>query len=179
MPDEKKRLLLFEALELRAEYDARIKTLRDCLPESKKNRDRFSFSTRDDVRFQPSMDFDVNRVRKQMRALENKKRKLNSAIQEANFNYQVQFQDDTINLNEALELRKGLNEALGELHILVVNSSVQRVIYKEGRDILEPNELSYTETGKEIEETRQLFRELNRKIRQASFTVTVEYRDEK
>jgi hypothetical protein len=179
MPDEKKRLFLFEALELRSEYDASIKTLRDCLPESKKNRDRFSYSTRDDVRFQPSMDFDVTRVRKQVQALEHKKRKLNSAIQEANFNYQVQFQDDTINLNEALELRKGLNEALGELHTLVVNSSVQRVIYKEGRDILEPNELSYTETSKEIEETRQLFRELNRKIRQASFTVTVEYRDEK
>jgi hypothetical protein len=125
------------------------------------------------------MDFDVNGARKQVQALENKKRRLNSAIQEANFNYQVQFQGDTINLNEALELRKGLNEALGELHTLVVNSSVQRVIYKEGRDILEPNELSYTETSKEIEETRQLFRELNRKIRQASFTVTVEFRDEK
>ena len=125
------------------------------------------------------MDFDVNRARKQVQALENKKRRLNSAIQQANFNYQVQFQGDSINLNEALELRKGLNEALGELHTLAVNSSVQRVIYKEGRDILEPNELSYTETTREIEETRQLFRELNRKIRQASFTVTVEFRDEK
>ncbi|MGD2086830.1 MAG: hypothetical protein PVH61_11675 [Candidatus Aminicenantes bacterium] len=178
MPDEKKRLFLFEALELRSEYDARIKTLRDCLPESQKNRDRFSFSTRDDMRFQPSLDFDVNRARKQVQALEHKKRKLNSAIQEANFNYRVQFQEDTINLNEALELRKGLNEALGELHTLVVNASVQRMIYKEGRDILEPNELSYPETSKELEETRQLFRELNRKIRQASFTVTVEFRDE-
>jgi hypothetical protein len=178
MPDEKKRLYLFEALELRSEYDARIKTLRACLPESKKNRDRFSFSTREDMRTQPSMDFDVHRARKQVRALENKKRKLNSAIQEANFNHQVQFQGDTINLNEALELRKGLNEALGELHTMLVNASLQRIIYKEGRDILEPNELSYTETSKELEETRLLFRELNRKIRQASFTVTVEYRDE-
>jgi hypothetical protein len=44
---------------------------------------------------------------------------------------------------------------------------------------LDPNELSFPETSKEIEDTRQLFRELNRKIRQASFTVTVEYRDEK
>jgi hypothetical protein len=178
MPDEKKRLILFEALELRSEYDARIKTLRACLPESKKNRDRFSFSTGEDMRTQSSMDFDVHRARKQVRALENKKRKLNSAIQEANFNYQVQFQGDTINLNEALELRKGLNEALGELHTMLVNASCQRIIYKEGRDILEPNELSYTETSKELEETRRLFRELNREIRQASFTVTVEYRDE-
>jgi len=170
MPDEKMRLFLFEALELRSEYDARIKTLRACFPKSKKNRDG--------VRLQPSMDFDVSLARKQVQALENKKRRLNSAIQEANFNYQVQFQGDTINLNDALELRKSLNEALGELHTLVVNASVQRVIYKEGREILEPNEISYTETSKEIEETRQLFRELNRKIRQASLTVTVEFRDE-
>ena len=40
MPAEGNRLYLYEALELRAEYDARIKTLRDCLPEARKNRDR-------------------------------------------------------------------------------------------------------------------------------------------
>jgi hypothetical protein len=50
MPDEKMRLFLFEALELRSEYETRIKTLRACLPEFKKNRDRFSFSSSDDVR---------------------------------------------------------------------------------------------------------------------------------
>ena len=40
MPAEGNRLYLYEALELRAEYDARLKTLRDCLPEARKNRDR-------------------------------------------------------------------------------------------------------------------------------------------
>jgi len=43
MKEKKKPLYLYEALELRSEYDARIKTLKDCLPESKQNRDRFSF----------------------------------------------------------------------------------------------------------------------------------------
>ncbi|BBO88577.1 hypothetical protein [Desulfosarcina ovata] len=38
-----KKLYLYEALELRGEYDGRIKTLKDCLPESKQNRDRFGF----------------------------------------------------------------------------------------------------------------------------------------
>jgi len=42
MKDKKKALYLYEALELRSEYDARIKTLKDCLPESKQNKDRFS-----------------------------------------------------------------------------------------------------------------------------------------
>ena len=44
MKDKKRPLYLYEALELRSEYDARIKTLKDCLPESKQNRDRFSFT---------------------------------------------------------------------------------------------------------------------------------------
>jgi hypothetical protein len=35
MPDEKNNLFLYEAIELRAEYDARIKTLKDLLPESR------------------------------------------------------------------------------------------------------------------------------------------------
>ena len=38
MPDESNQLYLYEALELRAEYDARIKTLKDCLSETRQNR---------------------------------------------------------------------------------------------------------------------------------------------
>jgi hypothetical protein len=179
MPDEKNNLYLFEALELRAEYDARIKTLKDCLPESRKNRDRFSFSRDDDKRIQPSDEFDVKKARKQVRDWENKKRKLNSAIQKANFSHQVQYQGETIDLSEALEMRKGLNETIGEHHTQVVDSSFQRVIYKEDRDIVEPNELSYTEAVKNLEESRLRFRELNWNIRLASFTVVVDYFDEK
>jgi hypothetical protein len=66
MKDKKKTLYLYEALELRSEYDARIKTLKDCLPESKQNRDRFSF-TRDDGMRRPSPDFDVASARKDLR----------------------------------------------------------------------------------------------------------------
>ncbi|MCY3735893.1 MAG: hypothetical protein OXG13_05795 [Gemmatimonadaceae bacterium] len=35
MTEIRKTVKLYEALELRAEYDGRIKTLRDCLPESR------------------------------------------------------------------------------------------------------------------------------------------------
>ena len=35
MTEARKTVRLYEALELRAEYDGRIKTLRDCLPESR------------------------------------------------------------------------------------------------------------------------------------------------
>jgi hypothetical protein len=174
----KEKLYLYEALELRSEYDSRIKTLKDCLPETRQNRDRFSFTRDNDGRRRPSPDFDVVEVRRQLRKLEYKRRKLNSTIQQANFNHHIDFGGESINLSEALEARKALNELIGELHTQVVNSAYQRVIYKEGRDIVEENELSYTECAQNLEEARLAFRELNRKLRLASFEALVDYKDE-
>ena len=48
MPTEQNRLYLYEALELRAEYDARIKTFRDCLPETRRNRDQLGMYRNDE-----------------------------------------------------------------------------------------------------------------------------------
>jgi len=117
-------------------------------------------------------------VRRQLRKLEAKRRKLNNAIQQANFNNLIEFGGESINLNEVLETRKGLNEQIGELHTQVVNSAFQRVIYKEGRDIVEESELSYTECVKDLEKLRLAFRELNRKLRKASFETLVNFMDE-
>jgi hypothetical protein len=175
---EKKKLFLYEALELRAEYDGRIKTIKDCLPETRRNRDRFSLTREDDGKRRPSPDFNVADVRKQLRKLEVKRRKLNSAIQRANFNHRIEFDGELINLNEALEARKGLNVKIGELHTQVVNSAYQRIIYKEGRDIVEENELSYTECVNDLEIARLDFRALNRKLRKASFETLVGYKNE-
>jgi hypothetical protein len=168
---ENKKLFLYEALELRAEYDGRIKTIKDCLPETRRNRDRFSLTREDDGKRRPSPDFNVADVRKQLRKLEVKRRKLNSAIQRANFNHRmanfnhrIEFDGELINLNEALEARKGLNVKIGELHTQVVNSAYQRIIYKEDRDIVEENELSYTECVNDLEIARLDFRALNRKL---------------
>jgi len=177
MKDKKKTLYLYEALELRSEYDARIKTLKDCLPESKQNRDRFSF-TRDDGMRRPSPDFDVASARKDLRKIEIKRRKLNSSIQRANFNHFITFNGDSINLSEALETRKALNEQVGEFHNQVVTSSYRKVIYKEGRDIVEENEISYADAVKNLEQARLAFRELNRKLRLASFETLADFQDE-
>jgi hypothetical protein len=178
MPDAKNRLFLYEALELRAEYDARIKTLKECLPEAKQNRSRFAVLRDDDGQYRPSPDLNVAEAREQLRKLEIKRRKLNSAIQQANFQHQIDVRGETLTLNEALEMRKGLNEQLGELHTQVVNAAYQRVIYKEDRDIVEPNELSYADSVKALEAARVAFRELNRKIRAAAFAVGVDFLDE-
>jgi len=178
MKDKKRTLHLYEALELRAEYDARIKTLKDCLPETKQNRDRFSFGRDDEGIRRPSPDFDVASARKELRKLELKRRKLNSSIQQANFNHFIDIKGDSINLNEALETRKALNEQIGEFHNQVVTSSYQRVIYKEGRDIVEENEISYTDSVRDLEKARLAFRDLNRKLRLASFETLVDFQDE-
>ena len=175
---EKRKLFIYEALELRAEYDARIKTLKDTLPETRQNRDRLFFARDDDGRRRPSPDFDMAEVRRQLRKLEVKRRKLNSAIQQANFNSRVDYREESINLNEALEARKSLNEQIGELHTQVVNSAYEKVIYKEGRDIVEENELSYTSSVDDLDYARLAFRELNRKLRKASFEMLIEFADD-
>ena len=67
--------------------------------------------------------------------IELKRRKLNSAIQRANFNHCIDFNGEAVNLSEALETRKALNEQIGEFHNQVVSSSCQKVIYKEQKTI--------------------------------------------
>ncbi len=175
---EKRKLYIYEALELRSEYDARIKTFKDTLPETRQNRARIFLARDDDGRRRSVPDFDMAEVRRQLRKLEVKRRKLNSAIQQANFDKQVEFRGESINLIEALEARKELNEQIGQLHTQVVNSAWESVIYKEGRDIVEKNELSYTECVNDLESARLAFRNLNRKLRKAAFEALIRFEDE-
>lgn len=172
-----RKLKLYEALELRSEYDARMKTLKDCLPESRENRGWLR-SVRDDEHRRPSPEFDLEKARENLKRLELKRRKLNEAIQQENFRHRVEHGGDSITLSEALEARKALNGEIGELHSQVVASAWERVIYKEGRDIVEENELSYGDSVQRLDQARLAFRALNRKLRAASFEVTVDFRDE-
>ena len=98
MPDNNDQLLLYEALELRAEYESRIKTLQDCLPEAQKSSNRFGFNRDDQVVKRPSADFDPSVVRKTVKNLEYKHRKLNSAVQVSNFTTTIEYDGDKINL---------------------------------------------------------------------------------
>lgn len=178
MPAEGNRLYLYEALELRAEYDARIKTLRACLPEARKNRDRIGVYGNDQHQLRTADDFDVSATRESIRALEHKRRKLNNAIQRANYAHSVSANGETLDLSEALEVRKGLSDRIGELHTQCVQSACVRVVYKEDRDIVEPNDASYAESAEQLDAARQAFRGLNRALRAAGFTVIVDFTDE-
>jgi hypothetical protein len=178
MPNAQNKLYLYEAIELRAEYDARLKTLKDCLPETKQNRGRFTMLHEGASMHRPSADFSIAEAREQLRSLDVKRRKLNSAMQQANFAHRLDYGGETITLSEALELRKGLNEQIGELHTQVVKAAYQRVIYKEDRDIVEPPDISYAESVTQLDQARLAFREINRQIRAAASVVVVDFQDE-
>lgn len=60
-----------------------------------------------------------------------------------------------------------------------MDSAYRRVIYKEDRDIVEPNDIPFTESRRLLDEARKSFRELNRAIRKASFSTVVDFQDEK
>jgi hypothetical protein len=178
MTQERRNLLLFEALELRAEYDARTKTLKDCLPEARQSRRAFDFTRDDGGTLRPAAGFSAAATRERLRSLETRRRKLNTAIQEANFRHRIRHGGDEMTLAEALEARKALNERIGELHTQVVKAAYERVIHKEDRDIVEENELTYQDSDAELDAARVEFRRLNRSIREASHEVTVDFRDE-
>jgi hypothetical protein len=178
MPDGTDRLYLYEAIELRAEYDARVKTLKGLLPEARENRDRFSFRRDDEVRYRPVPAFRVEDVRDEVGRVEIKRRKLNNAIQRANFDHTVTVDGRAMNLVEALELRKSVDGRIGELVAQLANAAYERVVYKEDRDIVERPEVDYERAAAALEHARRQFRQLNRALRAVAHDVVVDFRDE-
>ncbi len=59
-----------------------------------------------------------------------------------------------------------------------MKAAYDTVIYKEGRDIVEPPERPYAECSEELEAARREFRQLNRELRAASFDLVVDFQDE-
>lgn len=177
MPDANGNLFLFEAIELRAEYDARIKTLKSLLPETRENRGRLTFRD-DEVRRRPVQSFDPSRAREELSALLARKRKLNEEIQRSNFDNRVSVRGEEMSLSQALEFRKSVNEEIGELTAAVSEAAYERIIHKEERDIVEVPERDYAGVRRALEEKRLLFRELNRKLRSAAYEITVRFKDE-
>ena len=172
------KLFLYEALELRGEYDARIDTIKECLARGSGGSGRSALWREESGKRRPSPDFDAAAERRELRDLEFKRRKLNSAIQKANYEAQIDFDGRPVNLLEALDARKALNRELAELKGQLVSAAYQTVIYKEGRDIVEESEVPYAECRGNLEKARVSFRELNRKLRRASFETNIDYRDE-
>ncbi|MEX2445268.1 MAG: hypothetical protein WD492_16900 [Alkalispirochaeta sp.] len=180
MSDEHGKLFLYEALELRGEFDGRIKTLKECLPDAQVGNDRLGMFARGgyEARSIPAPDVNIDAIREDIKALEFKRRKLNAAIQEANFKNTVTVEGETLTLAEALELRKATKDSIAELHHKATAAASVRVIHKEDRDITEDPPFPFSRTMKELEAARGTFRALNRALRDASFRIAIAFRDE-
>jgi len=177
VPDQHGSLYLYEALELRGEYDARIKDLRDLLPEGRKKESHWSRPAEEEEHSVPSPGVELAALRKELRALERKRIMLGSAIQETNYRNQVEVAGESMSIARALEERKALGQRIAELHELLIQSAYVKVIYKEGRDITTPPAASFPETREELARVRSEFRGLNRALRAVSFTTLVDFRD--
>jgi hypothetical protein len=175
---ERNGLFIYEALELRSEYDGRLETLRSCLPETRRTGRASLLSRIDADASRPAAGVDAGALRTELRTLEHKRHKLNAAIQRANFANSVRIGDEEVSLTEALELRKAAKMRVGELSTQLANSSAARVIHKEDRDIIEEPEVPFPDVRNGLEQARLEFRRLKRALRKATFEVSVDFADE-
>jgi len=176
MPDQKNNLYLFEALELRAEYDARLSTLTTLLPENQERRRGYAMMSEEQVRAVEALC--VDDLREELDALRGKRRKLNTAIQRANHENTITIGSEETSLAEALELRKEVNQEIAELVPQLAQAGYAKVIYKEERDIVEEPRQDFGTLRQRLESKRLLFRQLNRALQRANHEVTVAFKDE-
>ncbi len=177
MPDAKNNLFLFEALELRAEFDDRIETLNSLLPEKRETRE-FRFTRERGNQERPAQGLDLTAIREEIESLRVKRRKLNTAVQKVNYEQTIQINKETMSLAEALELRKETCTEITQLKAQFANAAYENVIYKEDRDIVEPPPQDFDTIRKKLNDRRLLFRALNRALQRTNHEVTVNFKDE-
>lgn len=177
MTDNNNNLYLYEAIELRSEYDQHIALLVELLGVSTLRRSGFSFD-KDDEGKDPAADFDQKVIDSSLKKLQSKRVMLNQEIQKTNFNTQIQYDGAPISIAQALEIRKNLLNDIKAIAGRVEKSSYRRVIHKEGRDIVQEPRHKFTDTYKAYQESLRLLRYLVTQIHAANHTATVSYKDE-
>ena len=170
-------MYLYEALELRAEYLARLASLKALLPEKKTDR-RGLWGRDTNERVEPAAGFDIPTVREKIRKLEYKSRKLNTAIQQINFTNEIEIDGEKMSIAETLEMRKSVDQEIADMQKILEESAYKTIIYKEERNIVEEPDIDFAHASEQLEERRLLFRRLNRALRRAAYTVTVPFIDE-
>ena len=175
MPDKKGNLYLYEAIELRNEYDRHVGLLQGLLGESPKKRGLFDGS---DEEKEASQDFDQRDIEDRLKKLQTKKVKLNQEIQKANFGTAVEFGGKKVSLSEALEIRKNLLADISASAARVEKSSYRRVIHKEGRDIVQEPRHKFSEAYREYQDNLQHLRRLVERVHAANHFATVGFKDE-
>lgn len=175
MPDKKGNLYLYEAIELRNEYDRHVELLEGLLGESSKKRGFFNDDNEDK---DPADDFDQKEIEDRLKKLQTKRVKLNQEIQKTNFGTQIEYEGKKTSIAEALEVRKNLLGDIKAVAARAEKSSYRRVIHKEGRDIVQEPRHKFTETYREYQDSLQHLRSLVNQVHAANHLATVNYKDE-
>jgi len=177
MPDKKGNLYLFEAIELRNEYDRHIKQLEKLIEGETSKRDSYFRDNREEKR-EPVAEFDVKALGEKLKKIQTKRVKLNQAIQVANFEYQIDYNGEKISLAEALEIRKNLLADLEAMSQRVYNSAFKRIIHKEERDIVHEPKQSFKQSYEEFQSGLNKLRHLINQIHVANHENVVNFKDE-
>lgn len=177
MANANRNLYLFEAIELRKEYDRQIRLFENLLAAGQPEKDRL-FSRREDGHPEPAIDFDPKTADAQLRRLQARRIKLNQAIQAANFSYQLKFDEEQISLAEALEIRKHLMSELKLLEQKVLDSAYKSIIHKEERDIVLEPRTPFRENYEAYHASLGQLRDLMNKIHVLNHSSLIEFREE-
>ena len=180
MPDAKGNLYLFEALELRSEYDRHIKLLESLLGSDDEEGKglRFLRDASAAEEKEPAEGVDRKVLEERCKKLQTKRIKLNQAIQMANFEAEIDFDGQKISVAEALEIRKNLladNKAVAQR---VADSAYKRVIHKEERDIVREPKQSFSKTYEEFLDNSRQLRQLINQTHKVNHQSTVKFKDE-
>ncbi|MCH8316969.1 MAG: hypothetical protein IIA88_00500 [Bacteroidetes bacterium] len=177
MKKTKNNLFIFEAVELRNEYDRHIKLLERLIDYSGTKNDRY-FSRDEDENREPVKEFNQKELEKQLKKSQTKRLKLNQEIQITNFNVQIDFNGEKVSLAEALEIRKNLLSDIEAISGRVHDSAYKNIIHKEKRDIVREPRHSFRETYKKYQDTIKSLRNIVTQIHIANHKSTVNFKDE-
>lgn len=177
MPDNKENLYLFEAIELRNEYDRHIKLLEKLVEGEDSKSERLFHSNKEEEK-EPVNDFKQKEIEEKLKKLHTKRVKLNQAIQVANFKYQINYNGEKISIAEALEIRKNLRTDVDVHYQRVINSAYKRIIHKEERDIVHEPKQSFTECYENYLKMLTHLKEIITQIHTINHESIVNYKDE-
>ena len=175
MPDEKNNLFIYEAIELRQEYDKHIKVLENLIEEKRGKRD---FLSREEDELRPAKDFDVKLIQEKLQKLQTKRVKLNQELQLTNLKTTLNYDGNEITLSEALEIKKNLIKDITILSDKLNESAYVKIIHKEERDIIKEPKQKFNDVYQNYENFLKKVRKLNQEIHRINHTEAVNFKDE-
>lgn len=179
MPDNKGNLFLFEAIELRNEYDRHIGLIENLLGahESKRSGMRL-YSDNGTEEKEPAEGFSPKDFMEKLKTMQSKRIKLNHAIQKANFETEIDYNGEKISIAEALEVRKNLLANNKAVDGRVVDSAYKRITHKEERDIVHEPKHSFSKSYELFQNNLKELRKLINRIHTANHRSVVKFKDE-